>query len=607
MKRRVCVAALLAAIAIIAEWPRVTAQSLPTVTANLPSGQPVGTRITWQVSNGAPGQRYRLRGTLLGITRVFSDFNVRQTFIWTPSENGTYQLQWTVQNPDLSEVALPPIWFEIRSRATSQPVVSATEHPLIALYSAPPCNPTQSMRVAVRAVLSANVQQTAPKPCRIGASMDFYVTGMRADSAYVIYHEMLTSAGSVAAKGPSLLHRTGPVTVNLPATWLTVAPGPSTSVAERFLLLTPTASVSGLPFPFATDLSGSPVWYFQPPDFMRFGTYFTRPQPGGTFLLLQPEGTGWNDVVYAQVLREIDIAGNVVRETNRARINQQLAARGDDLVGGFHHEFTRLPNGHMAVIAGVERLLADTQGPGLVDVLGDMVIVLDQDWQVVWTWTSFDHLDTRRMATLNETCDIPPGLTCNVPITLATTANDWLHSNTISYSPADGDLIVSVRNQDWVVKIDYNDGTGSGNVVWTLGRGGDFALSTGNDYDWFTHQHDVTYIDANRIAIYDNGSQRCLTSSNPSQDCYSRGQVMTLDEVNKVATLELNVNLGKFSVALGSAQRLSNGNFHFDSGSILPSYRSAGDEFTPDGTLVYSLRSTASAYRSFRMRSFDQP
>ena len=82
-----------------------------------------------------------------------------------------------------------------------------------------------------------------------------------------------------------------------------------------------------------------------------------------------------------------------------------------------------------------------------------MVIVLDQNFQVAWVWDPFAWLDTNRLPTLGE----GPG--------------DWMHANSIAWSPADGNLVVSMRSQDWVIKIDYANGTGDGHVVWRLGAG----------------------------------------------------------------------------------------------------------------------------------------
>ncbi len=124
-------------------------------------------------------------------------------------------------------------------------------------------------------------------------------------------------------------------------------------------------------------------------------------------------------------LREVDLAGNVVRETNKLPINTQLAALGQDTVACLSHEGLRLPNGHTVTIGSVEKILTNIQGPGPVDVMGDMVIDLDENFQVAWTWNAFDYLNTSRMAVLGEK------YAGDCTLTLAKTANDWTHMNSL--------------------------------------------------------------------------------------------------------------------------------------------------------------------------------
>ncbi len=105
---------------------------------------------------------------------------------------------------------------------------------------------------------------------------------------------------------------------------------------------------------------------------------------------------------------------------------------------------------------------------------------------------------------------------------------------------SDGNLLYSSRSQDWVIKIDYQYGTGSGNIIWRLGPNGDFQLASKEPYPWFTHQHDPEFLADNvTLTLFDNGNVRNL--ADPSQD--SRGQVLTIDEGAKQATLILNVDL----------------------------------------------------------------
>ena len=58
--------------------------------------------------------------------------------------------------------------------------------------------------------------------------------------------------------------------------------------------------------------------------------------------------------------------------------------------------------------------------------------------------------------------------------------------------------LFSLRHQSWVIKIDYQNGTGSGNVLWRLGYQGDFALAQGSDPSlWFSFQHFPSLISQN--------------------------------------------------------------------------------------------------------------
>ena len=87
-----------------------------------------------------------------------------------------------------------------------------------------------------------------------------------------------------------------------------------------------------------------------------------------------------------QGLRDIDLAGHVVRETTAARISEQLVARGEAPITSIHHEARRLADGSTVILASTEQMLADVQGAsGPVDVLADVVVVLDRNWQVVWS------------------------------------------------------------------------------------------------------------------------------------------------------------------------------------------------------------------------------
>ena len=281
--------------------------------------------------------------------------------------------------------------------------------------------------------------------------------------------------------------------------------------------------------------------------------------------------------------------------------------------GGFHHDAIRLPNGHTMAFGDVEQVFpAGTQGSkGPVDIVGDIIVELDDNFQVVWSWSTFDHdgggtqLDINRPAVLGETCAMnQPGCP---PIFLAPIANDWLHSNSLQYRTTDHNLIMSLRHQDWVIKIDYQDGRGTGNILWRLGNGGDFSIVSTDPWPWFSHQHDAGFELNGVFDVFDDGNTR--VADNPGVTENSRGQAYNIDETNLVATQILNADLGVYSFALGSAQLLSNGNYHFLPGiNNSPSGMfSQSIEVLPDGTIGFIEQSTATAYRSFRMPNLYSP
>jgi hypothetical protein len=239
--------------------------------------------------------------------------------------------------------------------------------------------------------------------------------------------------------------------------------------------------------------------------------------------------------------------------------------------------------------------MTDVQGPGTYNVLGDMIIVLNDDLQVIWFWNTFDHLDVRRAAVLGQTC----GAGGCPTLFLAPTANDWVHGNSITYTP-DGNLLYSMRHQDWVIKIHYANGAGSGDVLWRLGKDGDFRFISDDPWPWFSHQHDPAFVggDYSLLSVFDNGNTRF----DFDKTAHSRGQLLRLDEMRRTATLLVNADLGTYAFALGSAQPLAGATYHFNVGWVLESAWSRGVEVDGSGRPVYTLQAAAPVYRSVRMR-----
>jgi hypothetical protein len=487
---------------------------------------------------------------------------------------------------------------KVDSRVTGdQPVITPTANPLVALYSVPP-GPEGTVHVEF-AVAGANPswRSTNDLPSLPHRSTNFFVAGMLPSTTY----EMCDVFSDGATSAP-LLFTTGKLPSNLVFPTFTVQqpPGPGSDLGQGMIFHqfgSPSTS-SNAPNPLATDLNGNVVWYYDVSQSGLTHTYAGQSLvPGGTMLLLGVDR-------YAPLpatlddLREIDLAGNVVRETNMDAVNAQLYARGYHSIFTFTHDVERLPNGDTAVIAPTERTIDVNGAP--TEYVGMTIVVLDKDLQVAWAWDSFDHLDVNRGPILGEVLQAggTDQLSASIPVHPAV---DWLHINAVSWSPEDGNLVLSLRNQDWVIKIDYANGAGDGHVIWRLGQGGDFTVNSTDPSPWFSGQHDAHFIDDSTIILFDDGNTR--RASDPTAD--SRGQVWKIDEQTMTATLVVNVDLGNYSGALGSAQRLSNEDYSFDSGfqGTAPHQFGQTIEVRPDGSKAYVLQVKGTEYRSFRIQT----
>jgi arylsulfate sulfotransferase len=558
------------------------AEMAVSIQPSVPSPAPVGTAITFdaQISGVADGSRlwYRYRERAPGGRfRVIRDYGPIASLNWTAAEQeGIYTVELSVRNLDTGETVDTASDYRFESRAMAgQPVVSATSHPLVYLYSAPPCPAGDRMRIQFTAA-GGTGQSTMWKACNGSTSMNFYLAGLRGQTSYSATHVL----ESGVTTQPVLSFSTEE---------------PQTRVSEQTVLV----GTRGNPnYPFllqgslnspiiATDTAGNLVWYY-PYDLSQL----TRVEEGGLFWgINQPPSTD----KATQIVRQWDLTGRTVRETNSARISEQVVAMGGPEVGGVHHEAIRLPDGNIAVLAGIEQIMTDVQGPGTYNVLGDMIIVLDDDMQVIWFWNAFDHLDVRRKAILGQSCAAGGCPT----LFLTADANDWTHGNSITYTP-DGNLLLSMRHQDWVIKIHYANATGSGDILWRLGKDGDFRFISNDPWPWFSHQHDAEFDtdDYSVLSIFDNGNTRF----DFDKSAHSRGQLIRLDESHRTATLLLNADLGAYAFALGSAQPLEGGTYHFDVGWVLENAHSRGVEVDANGRTVYTLDSATPVYRSMRMR-----
>jgi arylsulfate sulfotransferase len=433
------------------------------------------------------------------------------------------------------------------------------------------------------------------------------VAGMRAGTTYHMRAQLQCAGATVSTADTTFTSGALPSSAKFPVLQVTRPDPPEPNLEgpgiELVDTIGPTANLMQLYF---TDRDANPIWYYNiDPSYYPF----TVKQLSNSHLILSLTS---NQLSPGSTLREVDLAGTTVREMTIDALQQKVQTAGFDFVpAGYHHDLLPLENGHLIVLVNCFKDFSDLPGySGTITVQGDAVIDLDENWNAVWAWNSFDYLDVNR--------HLAPALSNNVL--------DWTHSNALVYSPADGNILVSMRHQSWILKLDYNNGAGTGSVLWRLGYQGDFALTeegiaTADPSAWFSYQHFPTVVGQSgtqtTLGVWDNGDYRVLNAGGSlctipgPPECYSRATIFQIDESSMVADLSWQYLPGYFSVWGGSQVQLSNGNIEFDLNAPLtapgPNVASEVQEVTQTSTpqVVWKMDIPVPmyAYRAYRVPS----
>jgi len=306
---------------------------------------------------------------------------------------------------------------------------------------------------------------------------------------------------------------------------------------------------------------GSVFWSRQ----MNVSSYDFKIQPNGLLTYIPAEfraGINLNRAFYG-----LDSNYNIVDSFKVVSPSSTDTFRTDT------HELKILPNGHALILAFDYRWMDLSKiipgGNSNANVEGYVVQEIDEDDSLIYQWNSFEHFLIQDA--------IHEDLT-------AAYVNP-VHTNAIE-PDYDGNILISSRNLSEITKINLQTGA----IIWRLG-GVRNQFKFVNDQG-FSYQHDIRRLPNGNITLFDNGN------FNTPQE--SRAVEYHLDEVNKICTRvwQYRHNPPIYALAMGSVQRLPNGNTLICWGSTSPSLT----EVTPSGkiTLEMTFPQDVYTYRTFK-------
>lgn len=208
--------------------------------------------------------------------------------------------------------------------------------------------------------------------------------------------------------------------------------------------------------------------------------------------------------------------------------------------------------------------------------------------------------------------------------------NDLWHPNAVQYLPEDNSVLISVRNQSTVLKLDYDTkqvkwaftpmcGRSSDGSTWarqpSLGNSLIMPDSDDGNFAWFYNQHDANVVSYDpdsgimELAMFDNGNTRYNFGDEKNGDTYSRMVVYRIDENSKSAKEVYSYGKERgsqlYSWWYGSAQKLSNGH-HVGNFALYNNVNTSHIvETDPGSGVVAEYQVNGAANGSYRTTEFD--
>ncbi|GAA0486631.1 aryl-sulfate sulfotransferase [Salinibacillus aidingensis] len=336
------------------------------------------------------------------------------------------------------------------------------------------------------------------------------ILGLYPDAENTVHLTVTTESGETSEKTLNL--ETDPLPDYIPTIKVEEVQKEKMDLADTSL----TFAIPSTKYPYAFDANGDIRWYGS-----GYNSHVLKELENGNLLYLGKEDNSGN--AYNRLF-ETNFIGKLF---NAFKISEEAAQAEQDGMEStlIHHDIAELPSGNL--------LLTVNDGKG--NYMEDTMIEIDRKTGEVVKVIDLKALVPEEMYTDYDSTPKKDGLT------------DWFHQNSVVYDESDDSIIISGRNSDTVMKIDYE----TNEIKWILadseGWTGDYAdlvvEGVGEDFKYPAGQHDATIMpdfdnnpDTIDLLIYDNNTVVTRGNEDLSKD-YSAGVQYRINEKEKTAEI----------------------------------------------------------------------
>lgn len=272
------------------------------------------------------------------------------------------------------------------------------------------------------------------------------------------------------------------------------------------------------------DLNGDVVWYYQVNTRIAGFDYLHN---GHLFYLTHD---------FCAV--EIDMLGNKVAQWYAGKRPQGEVEGATPVdVQTIHHQPHELPSGNFLVMTAhskkIKNFYTSEVDPGAekadTNVMCDEIVEFRRDGSIVWNWNSFEYLDPNRIGyqTLGPYWKVR-GFPDHA---------DWTHGNGLFYDEKNDAVLICLRMQDAIIKVDRS----TGEIVWILGDHHGWPdwlqsklLRPEGKVHWPYHMHNPKATPEGTILLWNNSIFQALPFDGKRKmlphETYSRAVEYLVDE-----------------------------------------------------------------------------